>query len=177
MHQLRILNPEHDFSIGFRNLLCWPFLPPISPNDFNIGICLAISICLACNSAPQVLLNKVCFDANGPFVEICVIQQGKVRGLVFRWHIRHKQCFVHWTSICVFVLDFVRGNSSTRVSWFSLWRPISRFDAYTSASRPNTYLYPNNAQPLVTHHLTYVYRLTHLRTWLLRNESSLIHHY
>ena len=47
------------------------------------------------------------------------------------------------------------------MSWFSLWCPISRFDAYTSDSRPNTYLYPNNAQSLVIHHLTYVYHLTH----------------
>ena len=29
------------------------------------------------------------------------------------------------------------------MSWFSLWRPIAHFDAYTSTSQTNIYLYPN----------------------------------
>ena len=34
-------------------------------------------------------------------------------------------------------------HDSIQLSLFSLWRPISRFDAYTSASQPNTYLLPH----------------------------------
>jgi hypothetical protein len=61
MGKLQVLNSENDFGVGIHNLLFLSLLPPVIPNGLGFSLCLTLHIRLACDHAPKLLLNKVCF--------------------------------------------------------------------------------------------------------------------